>query len=99
MQLKNFINSTINEYETIEKDDNINAIKEIFQNNERGLKKETNIPEDDDMKIIAGYKKYECEGKKYFITEDEHFWGYSDLILDHFNIHVIEEWKCNLINI
>ncbi|MCK5283249.1 MAG: hypothetical protein KAK00_07610 [Nanoarchaeota archaeon] len=99
IQLKDFVDSTIDGYEEIEKNDNINDAKRIFLVNERELKKGTNIPEDDDFKIIAGYQKYEYGGKKYFITEDEHFWGYSDLILDNFEIHIIEEWRCHLIKI
>ena len=88
-QLKEFIDVTTKEYGQITKDDDI----------EKQLNKEKNIPEDDDLKIIAGYNKFDCEGNKYFITEDEHFWGYSDLILDNFKINVIKEWECHLISV
>jgi len=96
-QLEDFNKQIQKEYEEITKDNNIDKTKEIFVNDEKELKKEKNIPEDDDLKIITGYCNYECKGKKYFITEDEHFWGYSDLILENFKIQVIEEWKCHLI--
>lgn len=98
-QLKEFIDLTIDEFKEIKKDDDIGKIKEIFENNEKELIKERNIPEDDDLKIIAGYCKHECDGKKLLISEDEHFCGYSDIILKNFKIQVIEEWKCHLINL
>lgn len=99
LQLKEFIDLTNNEYEEIIKDDDIDKIKEVFVNNEKQLNKDTNIPKDDDLKIIAGYYKYECDGNKYLITEDEHFWGYSDLILKNFNIYVVKEWECHTLSV
>ncbi|PIN72146.1 hypothetical protein COV21_03095, partial [Candidatus Woesearchaeota archaeon CG10_big_fil_rev_8_21_14_0_10_45_5] len=70
-----------------------------FVENERQLKKEKNIPEDDDFKIIAGYINAFDENCKLFITEDEHFWGYSDLISSNFKINVIKEWECHKIKV
>ncbi len=67
----------------------------LFESNEKELKKETNIPEEDDLRIIAGYKNHTAEEAKFFITEDEHFWAYSELIYDNFSIRVIKEWECN----
>lgn len=99
MQLKEFIDLTAREYGEIAKDDEIDKIKEIFADNERELKKERNMPEDDDFKIIAGYQKYDCAGDKYLITEDEHFWGYSGLISENFKIQIIKEWECHIINV
>ena len=83
----------------IVKDKKIDGIKQIFEGNLRELSKKDSIPQDDDLKIIAGYYKYECDGNKYLITEDEHFWGYSDLILKNFNIYVVKEWECHTLNI
>ena len=72
---------------------------QTFENNLLKLNKEDNMPQDDDLKIIAGYCKYECSGNKYLITEDEHFWGYADLIIKNFNIHTVKEWECHTLNI
>jgi hypothetical protein len=99
MQLKEFIDLTTNEYEEIIKDDDIGKIKEIFEDNKRELIKERNIPEDDDLKIISGYHKYKCSGYKYLISGDEHFWGYTGLILTEFKIQIVKEWECHLINV
>lgn len=96
-QLEEFNDQIKKDFKEIVKDENIDEIKEIFVNNERELKKEKNIPGDDDFKIIAGYYKCGCDGNKYFITEDEHFWGYDDLILGNFKIQIIKEWKSHLI--
>lgn len=87
-------NQLENEFINIEKIDNISDIKEIFTQNERELNKEKNIPEDDDMMIIAGYKVFSSIGKKFLISEDEHFWGYQDIILSNFDINVIKEKEC-----
>jgi len=96
-QLEEFNKKIHKDFNEILKEDNIKRIKDIFINNERELKKEKNIPEEDDLKIIAGYLKYKCEGNKIFITEDEHFWRYDDIILNNFKIHVVKEWECHLI--
>lgn len=98
-QLKSFHAYIKKDFKEINKDDDIDEIKEIFKNNERKLKREKNIPEDDDFKIIAGYCKHSCVGKKCFISEDEHFWEYDDLILTNFSIHIVKEWECHLIPI
>lgn len=98
-QLTEFNDQVRKEFLEIVKDEKIDGIKQTFESNLRELSKDDDIPQDDDLKIIAGYYKYECDGNKYLITEDEHFWGYSDLILKNFNIHVVKEWECHTLNI
>ena len=98
-QLTEFNDQIRKEFLEIIKDEQIGGIKQIFESNLRELSKEDNMPQDDDLKIIAGYYKYECDGNKYLITEDEHFWGYSDLILKNFNIYVVKEWECHTLNV
>lgn len=82
-------------FEEIKKKENISSIRTFFIDNERELTKERNIPEDDDLMIISGYKDHDSEWKKHLITHDEHFWRYKDLILSEFGIMVIEEWNCD----
>jgi len=94
-QLEEFGDKIRENFEEIKKHDEIEHIKQIFIDNEKDLTKSRNIPEDDDLRVIAGYMKHPCEGNKYLISEDEHFWGYKDLILGKFNIRVVEEWKCH----
>lgn len=94
-QLKDFVEDKINDFEKIDKDNNIDSIKKIFLDNEKELKKESNIPEDDDLAILAGFNKFISVGRKFLISEDEHFWGYSDLIKDNCRINVIKEWECH----
>jgi hypothetical protein len=98
-QLEEFKDTISSEFKTILKKDEINSIKNIFVNNKRELTKESDIPENDDLKIIAGYIDLECESSKYLISDDEHFWGYKDLIKNNFGINVIEEWSCNKIKV
>lgn len=73
----------------------IASIKLFFIRHERKLKKERNLPEDDDLEIIAGYVGYDCSGEKHLISQDEHFWRYKDLISNEFRIIVTEEWNCD----
>lgn len=94
-QLEQFGENIKDNFEEIKKKEDIDFIKTVFTDNEKELKKEGNIPEDDDLMIIAGYVNYKSEGEKYLITEDEHFWGYKDLILNEFNIIITEEWDCH----
>ena len=94
-QLEEFSRDIPLTFDEIKKNDEITEIKEIFVTNERVLKREKNIPEDDDMKIISGYIKIGTEKEKFLITEDEHFWGSSDLIAENFRIIIIEEWRCD----
>lgn len=94
-QLDEFSSKIEEDFEEIQKNENINSVKLFFTNNERKLKKERNLPEDDDLMIIAGYVDYASDGEKHLITEDEHFWGYKDLILKEFNITITEERNCN----
>lgn len=98
-QLTEFNGQIRKEFLEIVKDEEIYGIKPTFESNLKELSKEDNMPQDDDLKIIAGYCKYECGGNKYLITEDEHFWGYSDLILKNFNIYVVKEWECHTLNV
>ncbi len=98
-QLQEFNENIINSFEVISKNENIDSIKKIFIKNEIELKKEKNIPEDDDLKIIAGYSDFYSNGKKHLISEDEHFLGYSKLIEDEFKIVVVNEWECHKIQI
>jgi len=94
-QLEQFYEALQKEFIDIEKDMNIFNIKDIFIKNERELKKDRNIPEDDDLMILSGYCSYEASGSKYFITEDEHFLGYDDLIQSNFGITIVKEWECH----
>lgn len=94
-QLEQFSIKIDEEFHCVEKDENISTIKTFFENNLESLKREKNMPEDDDLMIIAGYKKQSCDGKKYLISKDEHFWGYKDLILNEFSIKVVAEWNCD----
>ncbi len=98
-QLIEFNEKIKNEFGEIQKDDNISKIKQIFITNPKKLCKDQNIPQDDDLKIIAGYCIYKCDKDKYLISGDEHFWGYSDLIAKNFNIYVVKEWECHLTTI
>ena len=98
-QLTGFNGQIRKEFLEIIKDEEIDGIKQTFESNLRELSKKDNTPQDDDLKIIAGYYKYECDGNKYLITEDEHFWGYSDLILKNFNIYVVKEWECHTLSV
>ncbi|MCK5025051.1 MAG: hypothetical protein KAS15_00560 [Nanoarchaeota archaeon] len=96
-QLEDFYDELHANFKDLEKINSITPIKEIFIQNEKELIKEKNIPEDDDMTIIAAYRDFSCESKKYLISEDEHFWGYKDIILNNFNIHIIRERECEAI--
>lgn len=86
-------------YISIKKNEEIEGIKKLFENHEKKLSKESNLPEDDDLKILSGLHSFSCSGKKYLISQDEHFWGYKDLILNNWNIHVIEEWTVDQIKL
>ncbi len=98
-QIEDFCDTLSDNFEFINKSENINSIKQIFINNEREMTRpdKSNIPEDDDLKIISGYKDIKCTGIKYLITEDEHFWGYTDIIQNNFTISVVKEWECNIL--
>lgn len=96
-QLEDLFKQIVKEYSIIEKADEFSSIQELFIKNERPLKRRGNIPEDDDCKILKALESFECEGIKYIITEDEHFWGYKDMILSELRITAIEEWRCDTI--
>jgi len=82
-------------FEIIQKSEDFEEIKKIFVENKRPLGKERKMPEDDDLMILAGYFAFKSDGAKYLISEDEHFWGYDDLIQDKFEIKVVKEWECD----
>jgi len=98
-QLKEFNGRINEEFLKINKDENIEGIKQMFKQSIRELSKQDSMPQDDDLKIIQGYCKFECAGDKYLITEDEHFWGYADLILKRYNIYVVKEWEGHTLSI
>ena len=93
-QLQEFIQSVHYDFFQINKDEKIASVLLVFVENQKTLRKPDSIPSDDDLKIIAGYNNFSCTGGKYLISEDEHFWGYADVILKHFDIIVIKEWEC-----
>jgi len=94
-QLEEFYEDLNSEFIDIQKNDNIRSIKTFFIANERQLKKQPKIPEDDDLKIISAYCQQACTGQKYLISEDEHFWGYDDLIEAEYGFTVVKEWECH----
>ena len=95
-QLENFRDEIKNSFNMIPKHNNIAHIKQKFIDDPKQLTKgKNNIPGDDDCKIIAGYSNFKCNGVKYLISQDEHFWGYKDTISSEFHIKVIEEWTCH----
>lgn len=96
-QIKEFMLFLKINFQFIEKSEDFSDILEFFKNNEKELTKEKNIPEEDDCKILAGYINFALEGNKFLISEDEHFWRYKDLILENYNINIIEEWNCHLL--
>lgn len=99
--LKSFLEK-IKNFKDISKSDNFTSVRTFFQTNERELIKNrqpqyTNIPEDDDCKILMGLYEHEVDGEceKHLITADEHFWRYSDLIESTYGILVVKEWECH----
>ncbi len=94
-QLEEFLQGIGENYLNIDKSEDIEGIRRLFVNNERQLKKEKNIPDDDDLKIISGYLKFNGSSKKNLVTADEHFWGYADLIEKEYNIFIVKEWECH----
>ena len=94
-QLGTFIHSLSN-WKEISKGE-ASPVKKVFFSQEKELKKKNNIPEDDDCAIIAGLQK--ISGEKIIVSEDEHFWGYEDLIQETFDIKVVKEWECDKITI
>ncbi|NQU78707.1 hypothetical protein HQ545_02970 [Candidatus Woesearchaeota archaeon] len=94
-QIEDFCEKAHDEFDFIEKSDNIELIRQLFVDNERELTREGNIPEDDDLKILAAYQDESCSGTKFFISADEHFWGYDDIISSNCGIVVVKEWECH----
>lgn len=72
-QLQKFYDEIKKEFAEIEKETNIQEVKELVEKNEVELEKGRNIPNEDDLSIIAGYSNFTCEGRKYLISEDEDF--------------------------
>jgi hypothetical protein len=93
-QLQEFYETIQGEFIEINKDKNTSQIKDVFIKNELKLSKDGNIPKDDDLSILSGYVLFATKGKKYLISEDEHFWGYGDIILENFNIIITREHTC-----
>lgn len=84
--------NNLNDWGEIDRDYNCLDVKQFFIDNERDLKKKSNIPEDEDCSIIAGYIKLDQENK-ILVSEDKHFWGYKDLIFNKYKITILEEWN------
>lgn len=100
-QLQEFSEGLV-DWGKIEKAKEFESIKDFFKQNARQLQKSknhkySNIPEDDDCQILAGLVHFSCQGTKFLLSEDEHFWAYSDLILKEYNIQIIKEWECDLL--
>jgi len=93
--LNEFSEKVKQDFQTIQKSDNITNLKHLFTKSEQKLTREGNIPEDDDLKIMKGYEEFCCLGKKLLISMDEHFWGYKDLIFKELGIIIIPEWDCD----
>lgn len=93
--IKKFMDE-LNDWETIERKTDIDEIKKLFLENEKELKKDPNIPEDEDLEILAGYKYFETNNQKIIISEDEHFWGYHELIRNNLNMHAYPEWNAHI---
>lgn len=93
---------SLTDWETIEKAKEFADMKIFFIDNERQLKKSKNgryknIPEDDDCQILKGLIDYNCKEDKFLITDDEHFWGYADIIEERFNVKIVQERTCYLL--
>ncbi len=96
-QLSEFYAQILPEFQEITKDNNIGYLKILFTKNVKLLVKEPKIPDDDDLKILSGYCSFQCSGSKCLISEDEHFWGYAELIESSFGIRVVKEWECHFL--
>jgi hypothetical protein len=81
------------DFETIYKVENAKDIKQFFKDNEKELKKPNNIPEKDDCQILKGLIEFKTDKDKILISDDEHFWGYSDEIEKEYQIEILEEAK------
>mgnify|MGYP001603958310 FL=1 len=92
-QLQNIISS----FSTIKPAEDIADIKKYFLKNRRRLTKINNMPEDSDLGIMKALSLHDCKDKKVIISEDEHFWGYKDLLDKNYGFIVVEEWNCHLI--
>lgn len=97
-QLYEYVEEVSNRFQEIVKDEDIGSYKRIFRENERELTKPRNIPEDDDLSVLAGYVSFLCGGERYLVSEDEHFWGYADLISRHWGVTVVKEWECHTLS-
>ena len=94
-RLNEFTNSVKDKFQPISKVEAIRDLKALFVANKEELKREGNIPEDDDLSIMKGYEEHISDQDKLLISHDEHFWGYKQLIQDHLNIVIIPEWNCD----
>ena len=95
--LREFFGKLNDRFEAVDKNNDIEELRQFFTKNQRPLKKAVNgysaVPEDDDLSILKAYSNYNAP-KKYIISQDEHFWGYDDLIQQGWNITVTKEWEC-----
>lgn len=83
--------TTLEGWGKIHRSDDPAPVKRVFEANEQQLKKRDNIPEDEDCTIIGGYAMIDSS-EKLLVSEDEHFWGYADVIERQWGIQVIAEW-------
>lgn len=97
ISLDRFWNS-LSDWGEISRVEDCDDVLEVFKENEEELTKAENIPEREDCEIIAGYKAIEAK-EKILISEDEHFWGYKELIKKEFGIEVVEEWDCHKLTV
>lgn len=93
-QLEEFLDEVNENFELVLKSDEFEDVKSFFEKNEKELKRETNIPENDDCKILKAYFEYEAD-KKHFVSADEHFWGYKKEIQEYYDIIITERWFCH----
>ncbi|MBR9677088.1 hypothetical protein GOV04_03035 [Candidatus Woesearchaeota archaeon] len=81
-------------FNTIQKNDNFQNIKQFFEQN---CQVPTNVPNNDDCKIIGGLNSFNCLGNKFFISADNHFRNNCDLIKQEWNITIVPEHECHLL--
>ncbi|MBU1198889.1 MAG: hypothetical protein KKF46_02985 [Nanoarchaeota archaeon] len=94
-QIEDFRDKIIPSYEDINKCDDIDAVKKIFESGNIGFEIDDDVPGDDDCKIIAGYDKISCEGKKYLISDDKHFKKNWKIINEKYKIGIVPESRCH----
>lgn len=84
----------------INKTNDFQDVKSNFMANQKPLTKTQknptykDVPEDDDCNIIKSLFDYISDEEKFIVSEDEHFWGYKQLIQDSYGIIVYKEELC-----